>query len=188
MLSRVEVVLLGYQKQAGKDTLAKLLCERDGFVRVAFADKLKEIAADLWGFSHEQIHGDRKEVVDPRYNMTPRYMLQKFGSEAVRGQVWDKTWTDYVFKKHIPLNIASGHTKFVITDLRFRTEIDDAINFAFHSGSKVRFAHVHRPHLPTGIDKHASENELRTFEDWDFRVTNFGTPENMYQQFQVNYK
>lgn len=188
MPSDIEVVLLGYQKQAGKDTLANLLVERDGFYRVAFADKLKNIAADLYGFTDEQIHGGQKEVIDPRYNMTPRTMLQKLGSEAIRGQVWDRTWTDYVFKRLIPFAVEKGWTKFVITDLRFKTEVDDAINFALHNNAKVRFVNVVRPELKTGADKHASENELRSFEDWDFRVVNFGTPTQMYEQFTVNYK
>lgn len=184
----IEVVLLGYQKRAGKDTLAELLVERDGWWSLAFAHKLKEICQDLYGFSDAQLYGDLKEVIDPRYNMSPRLMMQRFGTEAVRQQVWNKTWTDYIFKQEIPRLMETGQTKFVITDLRFENEVDEAIRFAMHTcDARIRFVHVHRPSIKS-VDGHVSENQLESFEHWDFRITNFGTPDDMYSQFKVNYK
>lgn len=56
---------------SGKDTVAKLLCERHGFVQVAFADMLKRILADVYGFTNEQLWGpsDKRNEQDERYPM-----------------------------------------------------------------------------------------------------------------------
>lgn len=66
MKEKISVILLGHKSQAGKDTVGEFLQET-GFVRAAFADKLKETVADLYNFTYEQMHGSLKDVEDQRY-------------------------------------------------------------------------------------------------------------------------
>lgn len=104
---------------AGKDTVAQLLiaaCLARGISasRLGLADKVKSMCADLYGFSHEQCHGSMKDVVDPRYNQTPRYFFQRFGTEVAR-QVYPDTWIDYALAQ-----MRSGVT--FIPDVRFPNE------------------------------------------------------------------
>jgi hypothetical protein len=49
----------------GKDSAADVLVKHHGFVKVAFADPLKRVAMDLWGFSEEQLWGTSSKRNDP---------------------------------------------------------------------------------------------------------------------------
>jgi hypothetical protein len=65
-MSNVVIVMFGHRSLSGKDTAAEYM-SKDGFIRRAFADKLKSTVADLYSFSHEQMHGSLKDVEDARY-------------------------------------------------------------------------------------------------------------------------
>ena len=61
---------------AGKDSIANHLIENYDFTRRAFADPLKQVVQRLFAMSDEQLWGDRKEDIDVRYGLTPRFLLQ----------------------------------------------------------------------------------------------------------------
>lgn len=67
---------------AGKDTFASVLVERYGFVRMAFADKLKEIISDAYDVPVE-FFNDRvlKNEVHP--NLCGEYITRKFTSSEL---------------------------------------------------------------------------------------------------------
>ena len=65
----ITVLLLGHRSLAGKDTFFSFAKDY-GFVRASFADKLKQTVMDLYGFSHEQMHGSLKDTEDLRYPNT----------------------------------------------------------------------------------------------------------------------
>ncbi len=116
---------LGVTAQVGKDTAADYIEENyPGTHRVAFADKLKRIAMLLFGLSHEQCYGpvEIKEKVDPRYNLTPREILQGIG-EKMR-EIYPDIWVDTVFYTTIPELQEQGFDKFVISDVRYPNEAD----------------------------------------------------------------
>lgn len=77
------IALLG-RAGSGKSTAAQYLSERYGFERWSFATPLKLMAADLWGFSHEQLYGAEKEKLDARWGLTPREAMQRLGASARR--------------------------------------------------------------------------------------------------------
>jgi hypothetical protein len=52
---------------AGKSTAARVLVSEFGFVELAFADKLKKICQEVYGFSDDQLYGSLKETSDKRY-------------------------------------------------------------------------------------------------------------------------
>lgn len=83
---------------AGKTSFASALVRYD-FVPVACADLLKRMVRDLFGFSNNQVFGDisEKERVDPRYGFSPRYALQKVGTEVCR-EVYEDAWVNYAIK------------------------------------------------------------------------------------------
>lgn len=66
MSDKVLVIMLGHKSMTGKDTFFSFVKDL-GFKRVAFADKLKSTVADLYNFSHDQMHGNSKDVMDERY-------------------------------------------------------------------------------------------------------------------------
>lgn len=153
------VILLGHKAQTGKDTLASFFVKRHGFKRYAFADKLKDVVADLYGFTQNQMYGDEKEIQDERYvnnydeeklllpfgqvvcawqpnpiyrpHLTPRRILQIFGQQ--QRALYPDIWAAYVYRC-IQKDIDSGHTRFVIADFRFPNEYNVALkDFGFQT-------------------------------------------------------
>jgi len=61
------VLMLGHKSMSGKDHFFSLSKSEFGFQRLAFADRLKSVVADLYNFSHDQMHGNLKDVMDERY-------------------------------------------------------------------------------------------------------------------------
>jgi hypothetical protein len=119
------------RKRSGKDTSGDYLCKKYGFVRVAFADALKEACIQIFGFSHEQVYGnDLKEVVDQYWGHSPREILQKVGTELFRDRlpeicpnIHNDIWIRSVERKINNLR-QQGVTRFVVTDCRFDNELD----------------------------------------------------------------
>jgi hypothetical protein len=115
-------------KGAGKDAVAAILCKGYGFQRIALADKLKEVACDVFDLSDEQVHGttEQKETVDPRWNQSPREILQHLGTEGFRA-VNDEVWLRYAFRVirdggDLP-GVPACHN-WVIPDVRFPNEAE----------------------------------------------------------------
>lgn len=157
------IIGLGYKARSGKDTIANYLKEVHGFKRIAFADSLKEACRQIFDFDDAQLYGDKKEVVDPYWNVTPRYVLQKVGTECMR-EVFDKDiWIKSVEKK-----ILSAPGNWVITDMRFPNE---AAAVQRWGGFLVR---VDRPlsGATGGIASHPSEISMDSFDEWDYTLRN----------------
>jgi len=94
--------------RSGKDTLSEYLVKRYGFTRFAFADRLKEVAVELFGMSVA-----RKD----------RHLLVELGRKMC--EVDRLVWVNYVLGK-VPLR-----ADVVITDMRFRYEYDVMRAFGF---------------------------------------------------------
>ena len=69
------------RKRCGKDTVADYLVKNYNFVKYNFGDQVKLICKLMFDFSDEQINGDLKDVVDPRWNIKPRDTFQVFGTD-----------------------------------------------------------------------------------------------------------
>ena len=84
---------------AGKDTVADILVREHGFVKVSFADPLKQITRKVFAFTDEQLWGSSaaRNAEDKRYPrpdgsfLTPREALQTLGTEWGR-QCYPDTW------------------------------------------------------------------------------------------------
>lgn len=107
---------------SGKTTVARYLVEKYGAVRYAFGDPLKEIAGRTLDFSHDQLYGsqEQKEAVDPRYGFSPRWFMQRLGTEGIRSVLgedfWWKLCLERIFDEKPPLA--------VIDDVRFENEAE----------------------------------------------------------------
>jgi hypothetical protein len=122
--------IAGFQG-SGKDTIADYLCNIYGFKRDSFAATLKDAVAAVFGWDRELLEGRTREsrawreTVDPwwanRLNMpdlTPRLVLQKWGTEVARKSWHDDTWIASLENK-----LSKAHNDIVITDVRFPNEI-----------------------------------------------------------------
>ena len=121
---------VGFQG-AGKDTVADYLQNIYGFKRDSFAATLKDAVAAVFGWDRELLEGRTtesrawREQVDAWWanrlnmpNLTPRLVLQLWGTEVARRAFHDDTWIASLENK-----LARAHNDIVITDVRFPNEI-----------------------------------------------------------------
>jgi len=118
---------------SGKDTVANFIVEKYEFVRVSFANALKDASAVIFSWPRDMLEGDTsesrdwREQVDPYwsakfgYAVTPRIMLQKFGTDVCRRHLHDNIWINCVEKKLQENHKNNLNT--IITDVRFPNEV-----------------------------------------------------------------
>jgi len=85
---------------AGKDYVADILCNEHGFVKVCYADPLKRICMDLFGWSEERLWGESKyrNQPDPQLNgLTARHALQRLGTEFAR-DCYPDVWVQHLLR------------------------------------------------------------------------------------------
>lgn len=115
----------------GKDTVADYLVNFHEFRRESFADSLKDSVAAVFGWDRTMLEGRTKESrewreqVDPwwadRLNMptlTPRWVLQYWGTEVCR-----KTFHDDIWIASLENKLRKTKDNIVISDVRFPNEI-----------------------------------------------------------------
>jgi len=121
---------------SGKDTIADYLTNFHGFRRESFASSLKDAVAQVFGWDRTMLEGrtksarDWREQVDPwwadRLNMphlTPRWVLQYWGTEVCRKGFHDDIWIASLENK-----LRTSTDDVVISDCRFPNEIKSIKN------------------------------------------------------------
>lgn len=117
---------------SGKDTVADYMVTHHNFERAAFASALKDTLAVIFKWDRELLEGHSsrsrqwRDEVDNWWadklnipNLTPRWMLQNFGTELCRKHFNDSLWVYSLEKK-----LENTTTNTVITDCRFPNEIE----------------------------------------------------------------
>lgn len=167
--------LCGYTG-SGKDEIAKHLVAKHGFVRVAFADAMREDLLRLNPFVTEsglklagavELHGwDTAKREYPEI----RRLLQVYGTEIGRETFGEQCWILRAESK-IDEAIHNG-SRVVVTDVRFKNEVR-----RIHEWLGSHIWHVERPgHGP--INAHASE-QLDYAAIADATIMNDSTIENL---------
>lgn len=108
-----------------------MLVQKYGFTKMSFADSLKDAVAGIFNWPRHLLEGDTvesrewREQVDTWWanrlgipNLTPRFVLQQWGTEVARKSFHDDIWIASIENKlmHLDANI-------VIPDCRFPNEI-----------------------------------------------------------------
>jgi len=122
--------LCGY-KRSGKDTAGSLLLE-NGYTKYSFAGPLKKACQEIFMFDDEQTEGNKKEDYDDRWNINPRKVFQRFGTEIFRDNLdmffpemknIKNTFWIYRFKLWYKKEKEKNpNIKIVVTDVRFENE------------------------------------------------------------------
>lgn len=162
----IELLGLGYRKRSGKDTIADHLVRTQGFVKVSWADALKEGVNAWHGWDERHAYGDLKEVVDPYWGYSPREAYQKIGTDLVRNQWMQDFWVKAAMRRVEKHQLAGRPV--VLADVRFPNEAAAILSL----GGEVW--RIDRPGLPTE-DLHESETALDGFDGWTRIVENDGT-------------
>ena len=116
---------------SGKDTIADYLVNLHHFRRESFANTLKDAVAQVFGWDRTMLEGRTKqarewrEQVDPWWaerldipHLTPRYILQQWGTEVCRKGFHDDIWIASLENK-----LRNSRDDVVISDCRFPNEI-----------------------------------------------------------------
>ena len=148
--------ICGFQG-SGKDTMANILIEKYGFIKISYASTLKDIICLLFGWCRELMEGDTeksrmwRETVDEWWaekldipGLTPRMVMQKIGTDLFRKHFNENIWVHIVEKKIKDIGFLQN---VVITDCRFPNEIELLRKF----GGKI--IHIHRD-LPLWFDNY----------------------------------
>ena len=192
----------------GKDTIADYLVNIHQFRRESFANTLKDAVASVFSWDRELLEGRTKQSRAWREqrdewwsnrlgkDITPRWVLQYWGTEVFRQGFHDDIWIASLENK-----LRNSKDDVVITDCRFPNEIK-AIKAA--GGKVIRVVRGPEPDWydaaisanrgPDGnsswalsrrkLEKakvHASETSW-VGTDFDVVIDNNGTLDNLYQQ------
>ena len=163
---------------SGKDTVAERLVTHHGYKRDSFAKSLKDAVSSMFNWDREMLEGNTtssrhwREQPDKFWSekmgkeVTPRLILQQFGTEVMRGQMYDGIWVDSVIGRYKGENT-------VISDTRFQNEIK---TIKAHGGKILL---VKRGELPTR-EEMQKQGAHRSEWDWmgsefDYIIENNGT-------------
>lgn len=196
---------------SGKDTAADYLVNYHEFRRESFASTLKDAIANIFGWDRILLEGRTKEArewretVDQwwakRLNMpelTPRWILQHWGTEVCRNYFHDDIWIASLENK-----LKKIKDNIVISDVRFPNEMKAIRN---SGGIVVRIKRGPDPewyehavnankgdkHLGWAIGKHRLEQlGIHSSETaWvglpvDHEITNDGTISELFEKLEV---
>jgi hypothetical protein len=191
---------------SGKDTVADYLVNFYEFRRESFANTLKDAVSAVFGWDRTMLEGRTKEArewreqTDPWWaerlampTLTPRWVLQYWGTEVCRRGFHDDIWIASLENK-----LRNSQDNVVISDCRFPNEISSIRN----AGGKIVW--VKRGELPDWYDTaveanrgnniaindlkmrkiHASETSWVGTE-FDAEIDNNGSIEDLYQQVKL---
>ena len=191
---------------SGKDTVADYLVNFHEFRRESFASTLKDAVASVFGWDRTMLEGRTKEArewreqVDPWWaarldmpTLTPRWVLQYWGTEVCRKAFHDDIWIASLENK---LRNSKDHV--VISDCRFPNEITSIRN----AGGQIVW--VQRGLLPewynVAVDANQGSNvalnDLKRLKihasetawvgtEFDAIIDNNSTIDALYQQAQT---
>lgn len=116
---------------SGKDTVADYLIRFKGFQRMSYAGPLKDAVAAIFNWDRELLEGNTKhsrewrDQIDPWWadrlnipHLTPRWVLQHWGTEVGRRAFHDDIWIASIENK-----LRETKNDIVISDCRFPNEL-----------------------------------------------------------------
>ena len=176
---------------SGKDTVADFLVKDHQFQRDSFAKSLKDAVSAIFGWDRQLLEGATQESrmwrerIDPYWSnkldraVTPRYVLQYWGTEIMRGHFHDGIWIDSFTARY-----KGG--KIVLSDTRFINEINTI------RALKGQVVLVRRGPIPTQTEM--QERAVHQSEwDWigqrfDYEIDNSGNLEDLKIQVDAMIK
>ena len=120
------------EQGAGKDTVGNILSNNHNYIKLSFSSILKDVLSVLFDWDRDLLEGVSKESRKWReesdvwwsnrlgFNITPRKMMQKIGTNVFRNNFNINIWIYCVenkLRKYSDKNI-------VICDCRFKNEIE----------------------------------------------------------------
>jgi hypothetical protein len=162
------IIGFGSKRLSGKDTAANfmsaLMTSRGYQVRRdSFASTLKDVCRVVFGFSTEQMNDPEQKIIEDEFwGFTPRWAMQRVGTEAFREQIQQDIWVKCLARRFL-----QDERSVVVSDLRFENEaraIQGLGGFVIRMDRRIEFDEVQ--------DTHLSELGLDRFQDWNYIIDN----------------
>ena len=175
------IIGFGHKVGVGKDTAADWFTDQFDYQNLKFADSLKEACALIYGWNREELEDqDFKNTVDSFWGETPRVIMQRFGTEAMRDIMHSDIWVHSLQRR--ALN--SSAPGFVVSDVRFPNEADAIRSWG---GKLIKISRPDNPCIPASLDtNHASEIALDDYTNWNGQVVNDGSVEDLYDEIAAS--
>lgn len=155
MSSLRHVIGIAGKARSGKDTIADCLCKKYYFNRYSFAQPIKSIVNEMFGWDSRHADGALKEAVDSYWGFSPRKAYQLFGTE------FGRACNENLWIKMAEAKLPAGH--WVIPDVRF----DNEAEFCRKHGALI---HVERPGVKA-VNAHISEEGVHMHKE-DYYILN----------------
>lgn len=180
-MASINKILIGIsgKKYSGKSTAARVLSYDFCFDETTFAEPLKQAVAILFNWGHLDLNnGPEKEVVDPRWGVSPRFVLQNMGTDYLRN-----TFCDDFFLRNLQNRLVDKQPSLlVISDVRFPNEVE----YIKNKGGYVW--RIERPGLTYPKDQHPSETALDDYQGFDQVIMNDGNVEDFRRKITEVYE
>lgn len=196
---------------SGKDTAADYLCTVHGFKRMSFGASLKDAVAVIFNWDRELLEGSTKtsrewrEQVDTWWanrldipHLTPRWVLQQWGTEVARKGFHDEIWVASVENK-----LLNNKDDIVITDCRFPNELAAVKNaggitmrthrgedpewkliaVSYNTANDCDLKEIYKDSLENKFNVHASEYSSVGLA-YDYHLDNNGSIDQLHKQLE----
>ncbi len=138
---------------------------------IALADPIKNMLAIGLGLNQEQLDGDQKEVIDSRYGVTPRHLMQTLGTEWGQDKVDPRIWINTA-RDQVRTCQEKGMAA-IIQDVRFEDEAEmvrdlggQIIHLTRHGFGPGNHASERRMEAITGDRVVTNDQTIADLDDW----------------------
>lgn len=161
----------------GKDTIADyIIAYTNGlYKRVRLAQSIKDATKCLYGFTHEQIESDLKEVIDKKWNITPRNAML-FITKTFINEMGVDFFTKSLYMKYD--NNEFGDY-IIIPDVRYPHDIEEIRK---RDGIIIKVIRN-----DVNLPRHSVEDIIDEFKA-DYIIENNGTKDDLYLKIDAILK
>lgn len=167
-MSRPQLIGISGKSGTGKSTAADYLVKRHGYTELAFADRLKQVARMMFGFTWQQLYGSGRNYPCHIENLTPRQCLQKLGDFGRR--LWPDIWVWHVTQEIRQLQ--KRGMPVVVSDVRYPNEARELRGMG---AVLIRLEWPRNLFSCHDFSHHESEIALDDWDRWDYLFINSGS-------------
>lgn len=206
-------ILIGIagEKGSGKDTAADYLVTTRSFVKYALADPIREALKPIFGWADYNFEGVNKEVIDPKWGISPRQAMQHLGTDwgqfglmdaypefgrVVGRKLWAYTFSDWYaynnMRNVVVSDVRFPHEAEVIRDLGgylIRVYRSEAVKHRLTTQPTLieRIGNWIRKDDKFDVQKHSSETSIDDIE-FDLIVSNDGSTSELFEGMNTAYE
>ena len=181
-------IIIGFagKKQSGKTTAANIIKSiyGDRVILLNFGDAVKKSLKAIFNFSDDELYGDKKEVINEYWGITPRDIMQYYATELMRVQLNQKYKSigNNIWVKSLECQINQIFNDYddkiiIIGDLRFKNEYEMIKKY---DGITIR---INKKSEDNDYSNHISEHDLDDVK-FDCEIDNNGTIEEFKKEIK----